>query len=434
MGFSAVIASRLKDHIGCATILINLCGMSSTGKTTAEMLMCSPFMAPTTSHSRDTLFFSANATANALWASFDGIHGVPFVVDDIVTNHMIDRAAFIYTLSEGAPKARCYSNGHVRQSSFGWSGVAITSSEGPILGEINNQDEGLKVRVIQTEGIQWTKDAAESDTIKQTLVNNYGFYGGEFGRFIQGMDFNELCNRHSEAKDYVESLMEHKDQFTSRLANKYAVIYLTAQLLKEAFGFNIDAEAIIAKLIACEQTSIAERDNSIKALEVVKEFITMNQNNFRIMYCLLDPSRPDSKGSYGKRFGEIRVFEGKCFVHLIASKTEEILRNNGINDIKRIRSRWRNAGIVECGERDRNTTRKTIDGKRVYCDCFVFEEDFLRAPFPESMSPKKPDYSKVFANNTQPPVVEVIYDDEDAINAIFEEKPNESKPNATTQN
>ena len=89
---------------------------------------------------------------------------------------------------------------------------------------------------------------------------------------------------------------------------------------------------------------------------------------------------------------------------------------------------------MECDEKDRNTTRKTIDGTRVYCDCFVFEEEFLRAPFPESMSPKKPDYSKVFANNKQPPVVEVNYDDEDAINAIFEEKPNESKSNATIQN
>ena len=47
IGYSAVVVSKLVgEGIDLGTIVVNLCGTSSTGKSTAEMLMCSPFMNP----------------------------------------------------------------------------------------------------------------------------------------------------------------------------------------------------------------------------------------------------------------------------------------------------------------------------------------------------------------------------------------------------
>ena len=67
------------------TVVVNLCGTSSTGKSTAEMLMCSPFMNPEIGKKKG-LCFSANSTQNAMFALIDGIFGVPFVIDDINNN------------------------------------------------------------------------------------------------------------------------------------------------------------------------------------------------------------------------------------------------------------------------------------------------------------------------------------------------------------
>ena len=73
--------SRLNgEEADLGTVIVNLCGTSSTGKSTAEMLMCSPFMNPEISNKNNGLCFTANNTLNAIFGRIDGVHGVPFVV------------------------------------------------------------------------------------------------------------------------------------------------------------------------------------------------------------------------------------------------------------------------------------------------------------------------------------------------------------------
>ena len=62
IGYGAVVASRLRNHFDIGTILVNLCGISSTGKSTAEMLLCSPFACPEISNRDIGLCFTANST------------------------------------------------------------------------------------------------------------------------------------------------------------------------------------------------------------------------------------------------------------------------------------------------------------------------------------------------------------------------------------
>lgn len=67
IGYSAVLASKLNKDFDIGTIVVNFCGASSTGKTTAEQLLVSPFGCPQISNRKGLCrnFFS---TDNALFS------------------------------------------------------------------------------------------------------------------------------------------------------------------------------------------------------------------------------------------------------------------------------------------------------------------------------------------------------------------------------
>lgn len=98
IGYSAVVASRLKDISDTGVIIVNLCGASSTGKTTAEQLLVSPFACPRISN-KDSLIKTFSSTTNALYAGMSGINGLPIVLDDVTTAPYIDLAEYVQSLS-----------------------------------------------------------------------------------------------------------------------------------------------------------------------------------------------------------------------------------------------------------------------------------------------------------------------------------------------
>ena len=124
---------------------------------------------------------------------------------------MITRSALARPKSTCNPKARCNGDGTSKFAGFGWSGVAITSSEDPILNHAVAHG-GLKVRVLQTEGIQWTSNADDAELISSTVLENYGFGGKEFGEYVSQIPFDELCERYEASREVVDELMMVKQQ------------------------------------------------------------------------------------------------------------------------------------------------------------------------------------------------------------------------------
>ena len=243
IGYSAVVVSRLNgEEADLGTVIVNLCGTSSTGKSTAEMLMCSPFMNPEISNKNNGLCFTANNTLNAIFGRIDGVHGVPFVIDDITTNPYLKNqlTQFIYSLADGTHKGRLNGNGELCEGGLGWSGVAITSSETPIL-DYGEQYQGTKARVLHTQGIQWTKSAEESELVKSVVRKNYGFTGKEFADFVAKIPMGKLCTGFKKSVERVKGFMDKTDNLTDRLANKFAAIYLTIELLNEKFSFGLSS-------------------------------------------------------------------------------------------------------------------------------------------------------------------------------------------------
>ena len=139
LGYFAVVVSRLKEEYDFGTIIINLCGASSTGKTTIEQLLVSPFACPIPTNGSG-LIHTFHATTNALYASLEGINGLPIVLDDATTNPYLNLPNLIYTLATGQGRSRCNSEGDVKEARPSWSGVIVVSSETPI------QDDSCQIK------------------------------------------------------------------------------------------------------------------------------------------------------------------------------------------------------------------------------------------------------------------------------------------------
>ena len=406
IGYSAVITAKLKDVLDVGTIIVNLCGASSTGKSTAEMLMVSPFACPEISNRNKGLAFTAHSTQNALFSRINGLYGVPFVIDDIITNPYLDYSNLVYTISTCEEKSRCHSDGSVKESNFGWNGVAITSSELPIT-EYTKQDMGIKARVLLTQGITWTESAEQAEQIKRTILQNYGFTGKEFAYYIGSLSNDDIMKKFFESKECVNSAMSKRDNLTDRIANKIAVIHLTVKLMNACFGLALNSDDITDLLIACDQNCVDERDPAKKALECIESFIYEKYTHFNIYYnCTIGYKHPLEFPS-GDKYGKIEVNEETqtAVLYILASKTEQILLNNKINEIATVRKRWAERGISII-EKDHYTKKVIIGENRVRCDC-------IKIPFHVGkLIPDMP---------MQPtPVCDIEYDDSEAIGGLFD--------------
>ncbi len=346
IGYSAPLVSLLReDYDFGSTVIVNLCGASSTGKTTVSQLMVSPFACPTISN-KDGLIRTFHSTANALFAGIDNIHGLPLVLDDVTTNPNISLPNLIYTLASGEDKARCNSDGNLRNDHDGWSGVAVISSETPIE-DTSCQNQGLKVRVLQTQGITWTPDAKTAEYIKSVVQKNYGFTGKEFAEFISKIPHEKLCLVFDQAQEKVHSLMIERDNLSDRLETKYSAIYLTIALMNKCFGLKLNADELINILLKPEQDSVADRDISLKALNLVREFIIQKRSHFCEVHEQKTPEACDRQ-AMGDKYGVIRSYGRSLDVFITPSIVGDLLKRNGIQEVATVKNRWKEKGIIAC--------------------------------------------------------------------------------------
>lgn len=364
-GFSAVVSSRLNMDECFGTIIINICGKSSIGKTTVEHLLVSPFADP--AFSKTGLVHTFNATQNALIGQIDGIHGLPIVLDDITTCNWPNYSELLYTLASGENKARCNQNGNVRKDSNGWDGLIVISSETPII-EDALQNQGLKARVINTEGIQWTPDAKTSELIKKTVLQNYGFLGKEYISYIEKMDIHTLQERRDECFTKVRECALVSDGLTDRLYSKIAIIRLSAELFAECFNYDIDVDGIIELLIQSEQNGAKTRDIIDESFEVMKTFIFKNYNHFdRRTNGVIDFK------AQGTCFGIInQISKEKYHISIPVDTVKETLIANGYKEIATIKNGWRDRGYTMC-DKNRNDIKASV--KEISCRCIRFEMD-----------------------------------------------------------
>jgi hypothetical protein len=395
LGLAAPIASKLACYTDTQTIILNVCGPSSTGKTTMAQFISSLWGSPKISNRGITRTF--NATANSLITATEGVNGVSIVLDDATAGGYHNFTNLVYTLAQGESKGRLKGDGTPLKQGQPWSGVVFITSETPILSDSEHR-QGLIARVIDTHNLTWTANAAHATAIKQAISNHHGFIGKAFvDSLMQDTNLN-LTQEYDLTRTEVESMITFKDNLTERLIGKIAIFRLTAKLAKRYLHLeDLDIDEITQYLVNFDQEDVQTRHIGEKAFNVMKLYITTNYGRF-LSY--LKDGTYISGSSGGNLLGRI-VFNGDLAEISIPQDTVvSVLRTNKIFETRPVFQYWREHGQIHTNENNRFGVKDQNLQVRVIKFIFKRDEETL-IPWPNQQPKiKKQIVTKVYQDNS----------------------------------
>lgn len=276
-GFASPLVSLIAQIVDLEVLLFHAYGDTTQGKTTAGRVFVSPFGFP--SKREGGLILQWYGTKNGIVIQLADIHGLPIVLDEASMNRMMkDFTDFVYLLAEGRDKARSTKEIKERRRAS-WSGVFFSTAEHS-LQQKANQNGGVVVRVTERGNVKWTRSAENAKNIKAGLLKNYGHAGPMFVEFLitKGKEAVIDVWKKWSKKCYKE--MEIKDDLSDRLADKYALILATAELMNECFEFKVNIDGIMDFLLEMDQESVAGRDLGVRAYEYLEQMVVQHQSKF----------------------------------------------------------------------------------------------------------------------------------------------------------
>ncbi|MCT6924232.1 DUF927 domain-containing protein [Metasolibacillus sp.] len=299
LGLSSIIIGYLKrTGESVDTAIFHLVGRSTTGKTTAGALAVSVWGRPT--KGEKGLFQSWNATANAMMKRLGKNNGVALLLDETSMSEIKDFTNVIYRLAEGGDKERSTKTGDLAAKSE-WATTLITTGESSVL-ENTNKNGGLYVRMQEFADIQWTDSAAQADTIKSVIANNYGGAGIRFARKL-AKNWSVIPITYKKwMKKFKKTLP--KSEYSDRVIQRYAAILTGLELAQEPLQLKFNLKEVF-KLINNVESALANERNIAKTVyDAVLKDVPVTFNSF-----IFGKSHPigECKGKISKRRGYYEV-------------------------------------------------------------------------------------------------------------------------------
>lgn len=329
---------RIFCKVALNSFVISFVGRTSTGKSTAQMLMASVYTSP----SDETVMRSFYGTENALIKLLDNKMGVPMMFDETTITGKSDMGKLIYQISLGRGKARCTTNAELKQSGE-WYTIVSTSSETANLDTQKMHKGGLDSRNLGFEDLCFTDDASHSEKIKEFSINNYGILGRKLSEYILGEGTDKIKAEYTECMHELvaEIGVENMFDISDRLIANYALIVIAAKTLK-AFGINIDV-AGTTEIIVNNHNHIAAETN-----------IAERYYGYIVAYIAAHPLASFIKDD--------NMHKG-C-VDIISVNFEEILTNCGNTEIKLVLDSLEKAGYLIRGKGEKLTEKEKNSGKK----------------------------------------------------------------------
>ena len=366
IGFTPIVVGYLakNDLPDIGSLMINLMGRSSTGKTTALHFIQSIYGHPISN------MLTFNTTANALLTELQDNYGVATVIDELSSSDIFDMSQLVYQIANGKTKGRLSSRSKPLPK-FLFNTTVICSSEISFDTRLND-NPGLKVRLIEIDLDEpWTKNAESSERIKRLANINYGILSEKFieNLFSQEQKHELIKEHFQSSKDKLTNVLPDSE-YKSRVANNYAIILASATLVKDLLNIELDIEKITNLLIELENKAIQNRKGipyNIK--EKITEFIHRNSNRF-----YYDKANIRSSG----KVGLIKSDSSKVYADIFVGVFEKFLRHElNVEDTKLVIKRLIDENIILTNDKQRNNTRPYIAGSRENCyRVKIAEEDY----------------------------------------------------------
>lgn len=283
---SSAVIGIIGKEIGIENPIVHIYGDSSTGKTTAVQLGLSIWGSP--SLRSNGLVQNYNETINALMHNLKYNHGVAMCFDEISMSESEDFTGFIYSSTNGKEKGRLtyeQGKGYTKQEQATWNTVILSTGEYNIL-EKAKENDGLKVRVFSIGGFQWTSSSSNSDSIKNGILDNYGYVGEKFISELMKYDKSELYDLYKSLYEKLVKRFEEEkiwDELTNRRVKYYTILLISANLLNRYLKLGIALKSILSNIFEIESSSIVERNVGEQAYKSFLELVAKNRKKFPVI-------------------------------------------------------------------------------------------------------------------------------------------------------
>lgn len=350
---AASFASVLVEPCNCLPFFVHLWNGSGNGKTVALMLAASVWANPQIGEYIHT--FNATDVGQELSAGF--VNSMPLILDELQIQK--DRRDFdktIYKLSEGVGRTRGAKLGGV-QATPTWRNCILTNGEDPILSAHSGGGAVNRIIEINTEGIQFFKDARN---VADFVTKNYGHAGKAF---VQALMDPEIMKQAREYQHEFFRGLSGKDITDKQVLA--ASLILTADVLVNELIFKDDNELSIVDVTKFLSTH-SEVSASNRALGWLWDWVAQNNRKF-------------SEDSRDECWGKITVDK----IMIVRSVFDRACVDNGFNPTSFL-SFLRNNGKIET-EGKGYTKRVRINGIRCQCVVLLIEHDVMDEfiPVPE---------------------------------------------------
>lgn len=402
--FASPLLSILNFSHDFGSILFCLCNNSSKGKSTTAMLCASVYSSPVLNKGVAITF---NGTENALQEFLSQINGLSVVFDELGASTISNLERVLYSFCLGRSKLRLNGDASL-QDVKEFSSVIFTTSEISFISE--KSMDGIKTRVFQIENTL-TKNAQNSDNIKNIVMQNYGVAGNEYlqmlvnkGQEIIEADYQKykdmLIKNSKELDEKLQvkgsniltdstlAAYEQKKRLTDRILSKLAIVVQAAEYAKELFNFNIEISDMIDYSLNLTNAIESAQTPEDELLTIVHEDFVKNIRKYKMNY-------PFALKIFGKRKAEaidynsinigyvglIRLSASDNYYEICVAKNyfEQLMKNNQISDFRKRLKNLRASGIL-VAEKDRLVVREKIIeiiDLKVYIFRFQFNDKMM---------------------------------------------------------
>lgn len=402
--FSSPLLSMLNYTHDFGSVLFCLCNSSSKGKSTTAMLCASVYSSPVLNKGVAITF---NGTENALQEFLSQINGLSVVFDELGSSTITNLERLMYNFCLGRSKLRLNGDASL-QDVKEFSSVIFTTSEISFISE--KSMDGIKTRVFQIEDTL-TKNAQNSDNIKNIVMQNYGVAGNEYlqmlvnkGQEIIEADYQKykdmLIKNSKELDEKLQvkgsniltdstlAAYEQKKRLTDRILSKLAIVVQAAEYAKELFNFNIEISDMIDYSLNLTNAIESAQTPEDELLTIVHEDFVKNIRKYKMNY-------PFALKIFGKRKAEaidynsinigyvglIRLSASDNYYEICVAKNyfEQLMKNNQISDFRKRLKNLRASGIL-VAEKDRLVAREKIIeiiDLKVYIFRFLFDDKMV---------------------------------------------------------
>ena len=374
VAFSAILLGYLRGYADLDNIIVHLRGNSSSGKTTMLNLVTSVFANPR-ENCPNGLISSWNGTKNAILRKLMNVNGMLFGLDEFSMMKEKDVSSLIYSICAGIEKDRLRRDASIQKRQVG-TYIVFSTGESSILSKCNG-NIGLSVRVLEFDSHQWSKDAKQSEIIKKTVKEHYGFAATDFGvllhQWLQEHDFDALLDRFEECRNFYCkkcTIQARKERMSSR----YGLILLGAALAKDFFDMPMNMEKLCQFIIDNENDQGDDHDSYNGFYEKLVSYLISQNHHFAYYKEEINNSRPTlqrAQEEWGLREevkGEILIdgTYAKYMYSISVPYFDKIVKELGYEDSKAMMKFLKEKGY-SYSESDRITNRKTLGGVRFSC-------------------------------------------------------------------